>query len=341
MFNLVEMEIAVNIFLQNLGVWLVAPMHAITALGYEQFFILLLPTIYWCFDQMTGLRVGVIFLIGNVVNNFFKILFRSPRPYWVSKSVKAYSFESSFGLPSGHAQIAATMWGWLAVEIKKRWFRITALVLIFLIGLSRLYLGVHFLRDVLLGWLLGGLLVWVFSARHEKVGKWLNQKKTGLKLILVSGSAILFLLMIMGARWIPGGWQMPDAWAERAGDIDPLSLDGAFTLSGTWFGMLGGYVLLTATKGHFYASEGGWQRLARFVVGLVGLFVLYFGLGQLFPDNADFISYALRFLRYTLIGLWVSWWGPLMFEKIGLLRFQGKPHSLTPIRKVIVDLGDS
>ncbi|MDY6846771.1 MAG: phosphatase PAP2 family protein [Chloroflexota bacterium] len=317
-----EIEIVVNIFLQGLGEWLILPMQAITALGYEQFFILLLPTIYWCFDQMLGLRVGIIFLLGSSLNAFFKFIFHSPRPYWVSSRVHAYSFETSFGLPSGHAQISATMWGWLAVEVKKRWFKILSLILIFLIGVSRLYLGVHFLSDVLLGWILGGLLVWAFSAWHKRIGDWISKLSTTSKLVLVAVSACALLALILGARWMVGPWEMPPEWAERAGDVDPYGLEGALTLCGTWFGMLGGYVMLTASKGYFSAREGDWKRLARFLVGLVGLLILYFGLGQIFPDKGDLISYFLRFVRYTLIGLWVSWWGPLFFERINLLRFK-------------------
>jgi sulfite exporter TauE/SafE len=81
-------------------------------------------------------------------------------------------------------------------------------------------------------------------------------------------------------------------------------------------------VLLTAHKGHFLAGLGDWKRILRFLVGILGLLILYFGLGQIFPDNADLISFSLRFIRYTLIGLWVSWWGPLFFEKIKLLQFE-------------------
>jgi hypothetical protein len=115
----------------------------------------------------------------------------------------------------------------------------------------------------------------------------------------------------------------PD-WAERAGDGNPFSLSGVLTTTGTWFGMLTGYVIQTATKGHFLASKGEWKRLARFGVGLVGVLALYMGLGAIFPDNADLLSYALRFFRYTLIGLWVAWLGPLVFERLGLLEFEPK-----------------
>ena len=318
------LEICVNQFLQSLGVWLKTPMLAITALGYEEVFVLLLPTLYWCFDQAVGLRVGLVLLLGNTFNTFFKFLLQGPRPYWFSESVFAYSHESSFGIPSGHAQIAASVWGWLAVEVKKCWFSILVVVLIFLIGLSRLFLGVHFLSDVLLGWFLGGLLVWAFAAWHKPVGRWLRKQPFATKLALTVTSTVVLIGLILGARWVAGDWIMESDWVARAGEVDPYNLDGVFTLSGTWFGMLSGLIVLTATKGHFLAGEGGWRRAARFLVGLLGIFVLYFGLGQVFPRNADWVSFSLRFFRYTLIGLWVSWLGPLTFEKLGLLNFAGK-----------------
>jgi len=316
------LEIVVNEFLQSLGGWLRAPMLAITSLGYEEFFVLLLPTLYWCFDQMVGFRVGLVMLMGNTFNTFFKFLFHSPRPYWISDSVYAYSHETSFGLPSGHAQIAASVWGWLAVEVKKRWFRIVAVILIFLIGVSRLYLGVHFLSDVLLGWVLGGLLVWAFAAWHKPVGAWVGKKSAWAQFGLVLASTAVILLLILGARWVVGPWEMNSEWAARAGEVAPYDLNGAFTVAGTWFGMLTGYVILTKTRGHFLASQGGWRRLARFLVGLLGVFVLYLGLGQIFPRSEDFVGYGLRFFRYTLIGLWVSWLGPVIFKAIGILQFE-------------------
>jgi len=317
-----SIEIVVNEFFQSLGAWLRGPMQLITALGYEQFFILLLPTLYWCFDQMVGLRVGLMLLLSNVANNFFKFLFHSPRPYWVSDNVRAYSHETSFGLPSGHAQIAASVWGWLAAEVRKRWFTILAVVLIFMIGISRIYLGVHFLSDVLLGWLIGGLWVWIFSAWHQPIGDWINKKSLWGKIGLITGSAILMIALILGVRLAVGEWVMEPAWSERAGEVDPYNLDGVFTVAGTWFGMLCGFVIVTEKRGYFLAGEGGWRRLLRFVVGLVGIAILYLGLGEIFPEGANFISFTLRFVRYTLIGLWVSWWGPLAFEWMGLLKFE-------------------
>jgi membrane-associated phospholipid phosphatase len=170
------LELFVNQILQSLGAWLSIPMLAITALGYEEFIVLLLLTLYWCVDQMIGLRVGIVLMTANTFNTFFKFLFHSPRPYWISDDVTAYSHETSFGLPSGHAQIAASVWGWLAVEVKKRWFTVVAVVLIFLIGFSRLYLGVHFFSDVLLGWFLGALLVFLFMKWQNMFSEWFSRQ---------------------------------------------------------------------------------------------------------------------------------------------------------------------
>lgn len=317
-------EIIVNQFFQSLGLWLKWPMTAITAIGYEEFFVLLLPALYWSVDQAVGLRMGMVLLMANDINNFFKFLFHNPRPYWISDKVVPLSHETSFGLPSGHAQTAASVWGWLAVEVKKRWFTITAIVLIFLIGVSRLYLGVHFLSDVVLGWLLGGLLVLVFAKVWKRVGNWLAKQSVGMKLFWVVVSTLLLLVPVLLVSLTSRGWVMEAEWATRAGEVDPYSLKGAFTTAGTWFGMLSGYVILTATKGHFLANQGGWRRVARFAVGLVGVAVLYSGLGAFFPNNGDVLSFGLRFFRYTLIGLWVAWLGPVVFEKIGLLTFESK-----------------
>jgi membrane protein DedA with SNARE-associated domain/membrane-associated phospholipid phosphatase len=79
----------------------------------------------------------------------------------------AYYIEKSAAFPSGHAAIAAAFYGFLAYALARdaaTWARRThlafaAVVVILAVGLSRLYLGVHFLSDVLGGYLVG--LLWV------------------------------------------------------------------------------------------------------------------------------------------------------------------------------------
>ena len=51
----------------------------------------------------------------------------------------------------------------------------------------------------------------------------------------------------------------------------------------------------------------------RFVIGLVGVLVLWQGLGAVFPRDADVISYTLRFVRYALVGMWIMGAAPWLF----------------------------
>ena len=97
-----------------------------------------------------------------------------------------------------------------------------------------MYLGVHFLSDVLLGWFIGGLTVWAFSAWQRKAGHWLKGQSLWVKLGLVFASGVGMIALVLFARGLAGSWVMDPAWVGRAGDVDPLDLNGIFTLSGTW-----------------------------------------------------------------------------------------------------------
>ena len=148
--------------IQNLGNWLVTPMESVTFLGTEEFYLLLMPAIYWCIDTAVGMRVGLILLASTSINTLFKWALHMPRPYWYSAPVDGMVAETGFGAPSGHSQIPSSIFGMIAVSIRRRWATVLLLTLIFLIGFSRLFLGAHFPHDVLIGWTLGGLLLWGF-----------------------------------------------------------------------------------------------------------------------------------------------------------------------------------
>ncbi|GIV64750.1 MAG: hypothetical protein KatS3mg046_010 [Bellilinea sp.] len=156
---------------------LVSLFKGITFLGNEEFYLLIIPLLYWCVDAGLGLRIGVMLIFSNVFNSALKLAFHSPRPYWVDLDVRAFSSETSFGMPSGHAQNAASLWGLAAVKMRKTWFRWLAVLLILLIGLSRMVLGVHFPSDVLVGWGVGGLLLTAYLQLEKPVTRWFNALK--------------------------------------------------------------------------------------------------------------------------------------------------------------------
>src|SRR3972149_3590645 len=82
-----------------------------TFLGDEEFYLLLLPLLFWSVDFTWGARVGFIFLLSAFVNSILKDGFAHPRPYERNPGVKIGDAEG-YGLPSGHAQLSAAVWGW-------------------------------------------------------------------------------------------------------------------------------------------------------------------------------------------------------------------------------------
>jgi hypothetical protein len=221
-------------------------------------------------------------------------------------------------LPSGHSQNSAAVWGWTAKENNKTVATWILSVMILLIGLSRIFLGVHFISDVLLGWTIGAVLVLIFARYSKQIGRNLLKLSLPNKLLLTALSALLMILFPALVKSLSSSWQVPAEWVALAGEIDPMNLNGALTTAGVWFGMLAGFSILLHRYGILQSHLGSWQKAVRFLIGIVGVFALYAGLGKLFPKNLGLISMILRFIRYSLIGFWVSWWGPMLFQKLGI-----------------------
>ena len=113
---------------------------------------------------------------GSTLSDFLgKFIIHRPRPHEV-----AFYHENSYSFPSGHATIAIAVYGFIAYfllkNIKKWKYRINiffaAVILILAIGFSRLYLGVHYLSDVIGGYLLGSL--WLIASLS--LTEWLIEK---------------------------------------------------------------------------------------------------------------------------------------------------------------------
>ena len=318
-------SIELSYWLQSLGDWLTPVMKFFSFLGEEQFYLLVMPVILWVIDYGLGFRVGVMLLLTSGINELFKISFQMPRPFWLDPDVaKASSLPGGFGLPSGHSQTPLSVFGLLATAIKRGWVTLVFILLIFLIGLSRIYLGVHFYIDVLSGWLLGGLVLIGFLAFEGRVKNWFASKSIAAKILVVFTYSIIMILaaavIIAGA----GNYQVPHDWLVNAhiaypeDPLEPLSLNGSITTAAAMFGLAVGYFWVVEAGGYNAKSGRWWQLLLRFVIGLIGVLVLYMGLGQIFPGEEDLVSYVLRYVRYGLIGFWISGIGPRLFIRMKL-----------------------
>jgi len=317
-----NLDLSLVIAIQSIGDWLVAPMKFFSFLGAEEFYILIFPILYWSIDSNLGIRVGTITLLSGGLNFILKIPFLGPRPYWISTDVKPLWGEIYFGIPSGHAQNSVVVWGSMASYLRKGWAWGIAIFLMLMIGLSRVYLGAHFVVDTVAGWLIGALLLWLYMHYWDTVVTWAKKQSLARQIsyaFLVSLGIVLigWLFIFLNRDFV-----LPETWivnAARAGDeeIAPLALSTIITPAATIFGLLAGIAWLTS-RGGWQASGPVWMRAARYVVGLIGVLIFWYGLGLIFPRGEALLPYTLRYARYTLLGLWISAGAPLIFTKLKL-----------------------
>lgn len=321
---ILEWGIPVIQWMQSLGTWLEPVMQFFTFLGTENFYLLILPIFIWWIDIGLGIRIGLALLLSAMINTILKIIFGMPRPYWVSDHVRVYSSESSFGLPSGHAQNAAVLWGLIAARSKQMWIRVLMIVLIVMITISRNYLGVHFPSDSLAGLLVGSLILLIFIRLEKPFIERFGSLKLAQQTMIVAFATVILLGIGLGSLYFTRMRLIPDEWVIRAAAavpgseaIDPTSAEPLISNAATFFGLSYGAVLLL--KWGKFNPEGSWgQRMGRYLLGLVGLILLFFGLRFLFPTGPHLLSAIFRFVRYALVGLWVAYLAPRLFVAVRL-----------------------
>jgi hypothetical protein len=285
--------------------------------------MLFLPLFFWSISYRDGLRLGMMLMISNTTNMILKLSFRTPRPYWVNPDVLALRVETSFGMPSGHSQNAAGLWGLFGHTRTKKWVRLICYLTIFLIGLSRIHLGVHYLHDVLLGWLTGALLV-VVALKYEKpiAKKFVTGNSSNrINLTMIISAAMIFLPLLLVL--ISRAWSLPEAWivnsinAAPDTQINPMSVEGAFTVAGTTFGTLLGLTWFME-KYQGIPDAGGTvrQKALRYLAGAAGLAVIYLGMKYVTPEGESLIALLMRFIRYGLLGAWISGGAPWLFRHL-------------------------
>lgn len=150
----------------NLPGWLDEPMRAVTVFGYY-WVVLPLLAVAACAFYLKGLKISAVLLVvstvgGIVLTTVLKAVFQRARPELFDSGYAA----SFYSFPSGHATVAVGFYGTLVlltawhVAGGWRWLlAATGVALVLLIGLSRLYLGVHYPTDILAGFLAAPLWV--------------------------------------------------------------------------------------------------------------------------------------------------------------------------------------
>ena len=314
---------ALQVSLPNLG----PAMQAIAFLGQPEFYLLVIPLVYWCYDRSLGLRLALLVAISGSINDTLKIGFHTPRPYWVSHDVKALTNYPTFGLPSGHAQNALVFFGYIAVFFRKLRVWIVCILIILLIGLARVYQAMHFPSDVIAGWLAGLLILLVFIGGEKPVAAWIGKKPAGVQVSLVFLSSLALIGLTQLALMSLGSWIVPADWATTAlaqtgVPIDPLAPRDTYIAAGLLFGAATGAILTRGRPG-MEIPEGASRKSARYLVGIVILFAIWLIFSNLVQLPA-YEGYTVTYVRSALAGLWIFAGAPYLFLKAG--RYMARRH---------------
>lgn len=133
----------------------------------EPFVALLLLSLYWSIARPLGTELIYLTLLSSFANNTLKQSFATQRP--AGDGMWRRWQPSSFSFPSGHAQTATTVFGYLALVAGRRWVRAVLIALIPIVSFSRVYLGAHYPHDVLGGLLAGIICLAAFVSLYPRV----------------------------------------------------------------------------------------------------------------------------------------------------------------------------
>jgi undecaprenyl-diphosphatase len=271
---------------------------AITWLGNREAYLVILTLVYWCINRSWGARLLVLTMLSSWFNEALKSLFDLPRPD--PARVRQLVSEASFGFPSNHAQTGGVIiWGYLAAKVKRTWFSVLAVVMIILIGLSRVYLGIHFPQDVIGGWAIGIVILLIWLRFEDRLAAWWHSLSARRQaLVAIAGPLALMLL-------------------TPADSFSRYPNETGATVAGILMGAGLGAILEERTV-QFRVDGSLGRRLLRYLVGIALVSALYFG-GALLPELHPWgLDIALRVLRYTLVGLTAVWLAPWLFVKLRL-----------------------
>ena len=317
---------------------LTALIKFITVFGTEALYVPVILFIFWWIDEKHGLRLGILIIISAWINAFIKDVLKQPRPFNLEPSV-GLATESSYGAPSGHAQMSLTFWISTAVWLSRRWAAkvlpnkktpgknpgtgkpviwAAAIFIILLIGFTRLYLGVHFPTDLLAGWFVGGIILVLWYIPGSALQKRLASAGICSRVIYSRGirfqnicAALIALIM---SSVYPKDRYLP----------------------AVFLGFCIGYTLMKksfpfSARGEINGKKPGVPiMLLRCITGFLGMAVIYLGLRLIFPGEGSLFGsiplwgqasplYEIgRFIRYGLIGFWVSAGAPWIFIRMKL-----------------------
>ena len=304
-----EYQLDVLMYLQSIRNELLTSIFTFFTICTEVPVITILTGIlYWCINKKAGQRT-LFALCGSLnINAGVKNFVKMPRPIGTS-GLESLRVETATGysFPSGHTQTATTFWTSIIYLFKKMWIFIVGMLMILGAGISRLYLGVHWPMDVVVGWGFGILL----SILLIKLFDYVDHSKNYYILIV--------LMIILGiCTYLLGGEDLYKMFGLYTGFVLGYIIEDVYINFSTENEVRRKNIF--AKKSSKY--EGLVKKILRFLVGIVSLLAIYLLVSyiedMLIVNQTEGIINIIKYLKYSFVVFWGVAGAPGLFKMFKL-----------------------
>ena len=262
---------------------------AFSLLGETVPLIVVICLLYWILDKKLAERLMLTSFTSLTLNSYLKVLVSRPRPYTVEGGVSrveldnplisTMSLNDTQSFPSGHSQLSAGLFFTGAFHFNKKWAWILFPLLTLGVMCSRMYLGVHYPTDVLVGATLGITFACIWEFIYKKYDKQ--------KFIIAGVFATIFLVICF---FFPSK-SLAKNVACLLGIVVGVSIENK-------------YIKFENNKG----SKKNWARAG---IGLLCVGAEYLLFSLLLPDIL-----IMSFIKYFVLVIVATMLAPYLFKKL-------------------------
>ncbi len=314
--NWINPQIDFLLFLQNIrvGHFDIFDKFFLSITVFGEFWLptLICAIVYWCIDFKAGMYLISLCGFNSILTHFFKMIACVYRPWVLSDKIHpselAVPFAKGYSFPSGHSAMSSSVLGGLAYLLKQKKFICILLIgLVFLIGFSRLWLGVHTPQDVICGLLIGFSLIFIAN----KIINWAEIKPDRyLFITLITNILVLFILIYI--RYF-NTYRMDYISGELL--VNPAKTIYSTTVTYAYIlGVLNGCFLC---RRFFPFNPKNTSIKNRIIIGIIGGLFIIFALRNIvwyFIMNVTPLKLAFPAMFFT--GIFITLIYPMIFKSL-------------------------